>query len=92
MNSFIRQFSWQIHLDAGFWLFDEQRRSKLMDEAQRNWWSIMEKLQVTLRQAALVLFSRGQFTREQLHNYVMSGKPRFSQIFTYLTRQTQSEI
>jgi hypothetical protein len=45
-----------------------------MDEAQRNWWNIMEKLQITLRQAALTLFMRGQFTREQLHNYVMSGK------------------
>ena len=44
-----------------------------MEEAQFKWWAIMEKLQHTLRQAALCMFSRGQFNREQLHNYVMSG-------------------
>lgn len=46
-----------------------------MDEAQAAWWVTLEKLQKTVRQAALCLFTRGQFTREQLHNFVMSGRP-----------------
>lgn len=51
-----------------------QRTHKLMERDQATWWDIMGKMQVMLRKGALELFMDRKMDREQMHNYVMSGR------------------
>jgi len=44
-----------------------------MEQAQSTWWRTMAELQTTLRYGALQLFLNEKLSRDQLHNYIMSG-------------------
>ena len=44
----------------------------MMDD-QAEWWRILSKLQDMLRKAARTLHEAGKMTRENMHNYFMSG-------------------
>jgi len=51
-----------------------QRQQRQMEHAQSTWWDLMSQLQTTLRYGALQLFNNCQLSRDQLHNYLISGQ------------------
>lgn len=50
-----------------------QRVPKLQAEDQAVWWDTLTKMQKLLRKAAQSLFSSGQFDKDTMHSYFMSG-------------------
>lgn len=66
-----------------------QRTHKLMERDQATWWDIMGKMQVMLRKGALELFMDRKMDREQMHNYVMSGR-LFLLLFLFFFRTSCS--
>jgi len=59
-------------MEFGWELFQRQQRQ--MEHAQSTWWQLMSQLQTTLRYGAAQLFTSGQLSRDQLRNYLISGK------------------
>jgi len=48
----------------------------MMEADQNEWWNTMVRLQKMLRKAAQVLFIAKKITRDEMHNYFMSGVSR----------------
>lgn len=44
-----------------------------MEKDQLTWWSILEKLQILLRTSARELYDRQLISKEEMHDFIMSG-------------------
>jgi NACHT domain- and WD repeat-containing protein len=44
-----------------------------MKDDQTAWWNILSRLQKMLRNAVTKLYESGKISREEMHNYFMSG-------------------
>ena len=53
--------------------FLNRRVPKLQAEDQAVWWDTMTKMQKLFRKGSLSLFNQNKMTKEEMHNYYMSG-------------------
>lgn len=54
--------------------FTRQRVPKLQAEDQAVWWDTLNKMQKLLRKAAASLGASNKMSKEDVHNYFMSGE------------------
>lgn len=45
-----------------------------MKDDQSAWWSVQSRLQKMLRKSAMKLYENGRLSREDMHNYFLSGR------------------
>lgn len=69
--------------------FINKRVPKLQAEDQAVWWDTLGKMQKLFRKATASLFAAGKMTKEEMHNYYMSGRGFYLESFfvlAYLVR------
>lgn len=60
-------------------IYSSQRVPKLQAEDQAVWWDTLNKMQKLLRKAAASLGASNKMSKDDVHNYFMSGgKPKTS--------------